>query len=563
MEDTSSLNVTCGNDLSGLKVRISFLTSHLTFLSNSLESTIETRNRIQSHVDEIQSKITFLQGKRSTLSSKWMQKQQNANFIKSEIQTLEIKLREIAQIKNKALYSQNDEEGVVSSDKSKMASLKAKMHDLERNLKDIQSKTKMKPPEPKYEINNLYCMNGIYMCKNHPPQQVLVNGEEIKQYEANLKFYEGEEQKLMREFNKIKEAYEKLKAKLESDTDELQSATTQLQQIISQKNAQRLAIEEKQRLYIGVQNEAISLKDTLSNVTTQLTFINNEFSGLTSSLQQEDSSIDQLQQEKLHTEEQLNTLYEQYSQLQLTQHDQQLQEEKETRERFRLIQLEELAKQEIEAEQARNSSSPFLQRVTNDPSAKMMKNTFASEAKKIIEKATAEKLQEKISQTPASNFFSPALRGATTAMKTAQFVHKVEEEGMASAIAETFQNEVTGAATKATASLLGKALPFAVPEVAIAKSVEAFFTPIEVADGLRREGCMPPELKERAPRMSSMPDFQSVQPALLAQPFSSIPQPSGAVNYPVTDFFAPASTQLRALPSIPSNSKRPLSKIQH
>ncbi len=179
------------------------------------------------------------------------------------------------------LYGEAQNLGSVQAElESQKMALDIQVRDLSDSLKKIDdeiaecySSLQEKEPEPQFEIDGEYCINGIYHCQNHPPRQVCVNKDEIERFRRNRQLTRQELEELTKQRNHIQQEYDHVNAQdsdianqlaqITARQDEIQS---ELSNILHELNSNEDQLREAE----NIDNQLLSQNNYLESQLQQL-----------------------------------------------------------------------------------------------------------------------------------------------------------------------------------------------------------------------------------------------------------------------------------------------------
>lgn len=179
------------------------------------------------------------------------------------------------------LYGEAQNAGSLQAElESQKMALDIQVRDLADSLKkiddeiaDCRSTLQEKEPEPQYEIDGEYCINGIYHCQNHPPRQVCINEAEIERFRRHRQLTRQKLEELTEQRNHIQQEYDHISAQdsdvanqltqLAARQDEIQS---ELSNILHQLNSNEDQLREAE----NVDNQLFSQNSYLESQLQQL-----------------------------------------------------------------------------------------------------------------------------------------------------------------------------------------------------------------------------------------------------------------------------------------------------
>src|SRR3990167_4713894 len=123
-----------------------------------LENLEKKRDHNEEQCNEIQEKIGHLQLEAESIEAEYRQVSQEVKKISAERERIQIQLRQLNE---------------------RIEEIKKEIESVNEEIKQLDFIIHKDAPHPEYKTDGLYCENGIYMCTNHPPRQILVNGAEI------------------------------------------------------------------------------------------------------------------------------------------------------------------------------------------------------------------------------------------------------------------------------------------------------------------------------------------------------------------------------------------------
>lgn len=351
---------------------------------------INIRDNLKARRIEANRRLTDTCNKINSLDSQCDDKKRDISYRENEITDLKneesnlesdiLELKdEIEDKKNERTDKCNELQGYVND----MQTAADNCNEIDRRIAELRGILQTPAPTPRYITDGLYCMNGIYMCKNHPPRQVLANGDEIEQYKQSMDHARSEIERLTGERSRWYDQYQNIRSKYDQCQREIQELDGEINKLQIELNNKENQLDSTRRHRIATEKAYEALINDDRYLSDQLLSTQNDASNIS-------SEIDQLDQELQNIEMQLasstqnsisngpNPVYyipqymgnngsqnnnnnqpdidRQRAELERIARQELEEEARREREQARRAELERIARQELEEEERRNMS---------------------------------------------------------------------------------------------------------------------------------------------------------------------------------------------------------------
>lgn len=194
---------------------------------------------------------------------------------------------------------------------AQVENLQSRLEKIKQDISLYNYISNMPDPQPIYRIENERCINGIYHCKNHPPFQTLLNGEEINSKRQAKRNAQATIQSLSDEFNNVSTKIKKneasiaearskiffLESTLSQKTAACNYANSLYQASLREYNALKSLypqLENQVKQWNQAQIESKLLVTEGDQLEQQIAYVMQEISNLEFSIQQLDSEFNQI-----------------------------------------------------------------------------------------------------------------------------------------------------------------------------------------------------------------------------------------------------------------------------
>lgn len=334
-----------------LEQRITSQQQDLNQANAQRETTNQQLQRAKDQVYELELKYIYTKVERE-------EKQQTLSNLESQHKELNKQYQEILTKLKTAQRNREEKERLLGVNPQ---SLKAQIDSLTQKIRVLDVIINAPEPKPQYKLDGEYCINNIYHCTNHPPRQVLTNGEQIAQHRKAVADARMQKTQLLAELEQLQQQYNKIIQNYSNLQLQIKIITQTCEQL--EKNLQSLQqqIAENDELLTQTKQTCETLVKVETQISNQLSNARSNVYDLTGKLAELDFDIRRLEKnlydDKLELERLNNAEKERISQQISTQPitSSEISSE-ETIEESMLDKLRQLALKELEELKAAPSS---------------------------------------------------------------------------------------------------------------------------------------------------------------------------------------------------------------
>ncbi len=257
------------------------------------------RSDAQQRQSEAQSRLTQIRNQQDQI------KQQRTSLIK-EKHSRQIQEKDLKQQHEETLERKAKIQSKLSSLSQKLMELRGKIDSFPFQIMRIQLLLATPAPHPQYQLDGLYCMNNIYMCKNHPPRQVIANQDEIYRYERTIAQAHADKARLEGERNQAESQYREMYAEYNRTKEEATAAQKEVEQLESRKKEEQEAIKQVEEALSKCDNDEQDLQNEEVQSQNQLYSSESEAPRLINEITSADQRATFLQQQLQNALQELN-----------------------------------------------------------------------------------------------------------------------------------------------------------------------------------------------------------------------------------------------------------------
>lgn len=253
----------------------------LKILKNKVASLRDAYNKAAAEQRDTANKLSQEQNALSNLENQCLNFKVDRTHKEQELQSIDLQRDQINKHYHQSINELERANRLKDESESKLSHFKAQFNiqsireqigALNKKLQFYDNIIAQPEPEPQYELDGEYCINGIYHCQNHPPRQVLINEDAIKQHrqavDDALKQREkisDELQKLRQECSELEQIESSLQASYKAameyfelcqqNAEDLQQEVTEIDSLYNQTSLELENIkQEENRLKIAIEN---------------------------------------------------------------------------------------------------------------------------------------------------------------------------------------------------------------------------------------------------------------------------------------------------------------------